>query len=72
MKTTAAVTLAVVALDAGSMSPAIGASKKTITKTCTATAPAPDPSNSVPGNCSVCAQRVPGSFQADELKPTSR
>ena len=67
MKTTAAVTLAVVALGAASMSPAIGAPKKTITKTYTATAPTPDPTN-VAGGYTVCPQRVPGSFQADDFK----
>jgi hypothetical protein len=68
MKTTAAVTLAVVALGAASMSPAIGASKKTITKTYTATAAVPDPTNSAASDYNVCPQRVPGSFQADEFK----
>src|SRR6476661_6984265 len=68
MRTTAAVTLAVVALGAASMSPAIGAPKKTITKSYTATAPAPDPSNEAPGSYTVCPQRVPGSFQADAFK----
>lgn len=68
MKTTAAVTLAVVALGTASMSPAIGAPKKTITKTYTATAAVPDPTNVAGGAYSVCPQTVPGSFQADEFK----
>ena len=68
MRTTAAVTLAVVALGAASMSPAIGAPKKTITKTYTATAPVPDPTNEAGGAYSVCPQTVPNSFQADEFK----
>jgi hypothetical protein len=68
MKTTAAVTLAVVALGAASMSPAIGAPKKKITKTYTATAAVPDPTNAAAGSYSVCPQTVPGSFQADEFK----
>jgi hypothetical protein len=68
MRTTAAVTLAVVALGVASMSPAIGAPKKTITKTYAAAAPVPDPSNAAPGAYTVCPQRVPGSFQADEFK----
>ncbi|MDT7538125.1 MAG: hypothetical protein QOI82_1710 [Actinomycetota bacterium] len=67
MKTTAAVTLAVVALGAASMSPAIGAPKKTTTKTYSVTAAVPDPTN-VAGGYTVCPQRVPGSFQADEFK----
>lgn len=68
MKTTAAVTLAVVALGVASMSPAIGAPKKTITKSYTATAPLPDPTNAAGGAYSVCAQNVPDSFQADQFK----
>ena len=68
MKTTAAVTLAVVALGAASMSPAIGATKKTITKTYTATAPVPDPTNAAAGSYTVCPQTVPSSFQADDFK----
>lgn len=69
MKTTAAVTLAVVALGAASMSPAIGAPKKQpITKSYTATAPTPDPSNEAGSDYSVCPQTVPGSFQADAFK----
>ena len=67
MKKTAALTLAVVALGAASMSPAIGAPKKTITKTYTATAPLPDPTNAA-GGYTVCPQRVPESYQADEFK----
>ena len=68
MRTTAAVTLAVVALGAASMSPAIGAPKKTITKTYTATAPVPDPTNEAGGDYTVCPQTVPNSFQADAFK----
>jgi len=68
MKTTAAVTLAVVALGAASMSPAIGAPKKTITKTYTVTAAVPDPSNAAAGSYSVCPETVPGSYQADDFK----
>jgi hypothetical protein len=70
MITTAAVTLAVVALGAVSASPAIGAPKKKppITKTYTATAPTPDPSNAAPSDYNVCPQNVPGSFQADDFK----
>ena len=69
MKTTAAVTLAVVALGAAaSTSPAIGATKKPITKNYTATAPVPDPTNAAGGAYTVCPQTVPGSFQADDFK----
>ncbi|MDT7572089.1 MAG: hypothetical protein QOE05_2263 [Actinomycetota bacterium] len=50
------------------MSPAIGAPKKTITKTYTATAPVPGPNNAAGSDYSVCPQSVPGSFQADEFK----
>jgi hypothetical protein len=68
MRTTAAVTLAAVTLGVASMSPAIGAPKKTITKTYPATAAVPDPSNAAAGSYSVCPQTVPGSFQADAFK----
>jgi uncharacterized membrane protein len=66
MRTTAAVALALVAVGAASMSPAVGAPKK-ITKSYTATAPAPDPTNAG-GGYTVCAQNVPMSYQADAFK----
>lgn len=66
MKSTAAVALALVAVGAASMSPAVAGPKKPITKTYTATAPSPDPTN-VSSDYSVCAQRVPGSFDIKEF-----
>lgn len=67
MNKTLTVTLVLVAVGAGSMAPAVAGTKKTITKTYTASAPLPDPTN-VAGGYSVCAQRVPGSFDIKEFK----
>ena len=56
---------------AGAMTPASAATKKPISKSHDVTAPAPDPTNYVSlaaGGYSVCAQRVPQSFQTFEFK----
>jgi uncharacterized membrane protein len=65
---TAAVAVVLVAVGAASAAPAVAAPKRTVSKTYTATAPAPDPTAAGGGSYTVCAQTVPGSYQAETFK----
>jgi hypothetical protein len=71
MNRTAAVLACALAVGTAAAPAAVASPKakpKPITKTYTANAPMPDPSNSAPGSYSVCAQRVPQSFDLKEFK----
>ncbi len=65
---TAPLVLVALAVGAVAAPPSLAAAKaKPVTKTYTATAAVPDPTNAA-GGYSVCAQRVPGSFDLKQVK----
>lgn len=72
MRITPIVVAGTLAATAFAAAPATAAKKKPITKTWTITAAAPDPTNwagqAGAAGYSVCAQRVPGSFEIKEFK----
>lgn len=68
MNRTAALAVAALAVAAVSAPPALAAPKnKPVTGSYKASAAMPDPTNFVPGKYPVCAQNVPGSFDAHPL-----